>query len=101
MDGILVLDRLDLWVAEQPTKRLYLMLDDNGKEGQSFTYAEFDNAATNIAVMLRSAGVAPGDRVLLVYPPSLDFLVAFIGCLKVSLFYLPLHSMPDALLTIF
>jgi acyl-CoA synthetase (AMP-forming)/AMP-acid ligase II len=94
MDGILVLDRLDRWVAEQPTKRLYLMLDDNGKEGQSFTYAEFDNAATNIAVMLRSAGVAPGDRVLLVYPPSLDFLVAFIGCLKASVIAVPVFP-PD------
>ena len=92
--SILVLERLERWTAAQGSKRLYLMLDDNGKEGLSFTYAEFDAAASNVAVSLRAAGVVPGDRVLLVFPPSLDFLVAFVGCLKASIVAVPVFP-PD------
>ncbi len=36
-----------------------------------------------------SAKVNAGDRVLLVYPPSLDFIVAFIACLRASIVAVP------------
>jgi len=35
-----------------------------------------------------------GDRVLLVYPPSLDFIVAFFGCLKAGMIAVPVFP-PD------
>ncbi len=37
------------------------------------TYGELDETARRIAVLLRSAGVAEGDRVLLLHPPGLGF----------------------------
>ncbi len=38
----------------------------------------------------------PGDRVLLVYPPSLDFIISFIACLKAGLIAVPVFP-PDPL----
>ena len=56
---------------------------------------EFATATDNLAAALRRPkakggfGIGQGDRVLLVYPPSLDFLVAFIACLKACIIAVP------------
>ena len=34
-------------------------------------------------------GISRGDRVLLVYPPSLDFIVAFLACLRAGVIAVP------------
>ncbi len=44
------------------------------------TYGELDRRACAIAAMLQSRQ-SPGDRALLVYPPGLEFIGAFFGCL--------------------
>jgi acyl-CoA synthetase (AMP-forming)/AMP-acid ligase II len=44
------------------------------------TFAALDAAATRLAGLLRSR-VQPGDRILMFYPPGLDFVVAFFGVL--------------------
>lgn len=36
-----------------------------------------------------SLGLTPGERVLLVYPPSLDFMVAFYACVRARLIAVP------------
>ncbi len=52
-----------------------------GKDGQiNLTYAELDRRARAIAARLQDMGFG-GQRVLLVYPPGLDFTAAFFGCL--------------------
>jgi acyl-CoA synthetase (AMP-forming)/AMP-acid ligase II len=47
---------------------------------QRLTYAQLDRRAREIAGLLRASS-APGDRVLLVLPPDLEYLAAFFGCL--------------------
>lgn len=44
------------------------------------TYAELDRRARLIAVVLGKRGLE-GQRVLLPFPPGLDFILAFLGCL--------------------
>jgi acyl-CoA synthetase (AMP-forming)/AMP-acid ligase II len=39
------------------------------------------SGAEGVAYELRNYGVDAGDRVILAYPPSLDFIKEFIGCL--------------------
>lgn len=46
----------------------------------SITYGELDRQARAIATTLASRG-ATGERVLLLYPPGLDFVSAVFGCL--------------------
>jgi acyl-CoA synthetase (AMP-forming)/AMP-acid ligase II len=43
---------------------------------------------------LFSSDLKPGDRILLIYPPSLDFILSFIACLKARLTAVPLFP-PD------
>jgi acyl-CoA synthetase (AMP-forming)/AMP-acid ligase II len=53
------------------------------------TFGALDAAATRLAGLLRSR-VQPGDRILMFYPPGLDFIVAFFGVLYAGAVAVPL-----------
>src|SRR5579872_4821127 len=59
--------------------RVYSFLHDDGRR-ESLTFGELDRRARAIAQRL-SEQVGPGDRVLLLHPPGLDYAIAFYGCL--------------------
>ncbi|WP_133135786.1 aminotransferase class I/II-fold pyridoxal phosphate-dependent enzyme [Legionella rowbothamii] len=73
--------------AEQPHKKIFTYLHPNKPE-QSITYGELDYQAKQIATLLRSFG-NPGDTVLLVYPPGLEFITSFIGCAYAGMIIVP------------
>ena len=57
--------------------------------GERFTYAELDEAARRMGRLLRSSGVAPGDRVAIGLGNSADAVVAIFGALNAgAVFYL-------------
>jgi natural product biosynthesis luciferase-like monooxygenase protein len=60
----------------------------------SLSYEELDGRARSIAVLLKSAGAAKSP-VLLAYPPGLDFIAAFFGCLYAEAIAVPVYP-PDA-----
>jgi acyl-CoA synthetase (AMP-forming)/AMP-acid ligase II len=63
----------------QPDERAYVFLGDRGAEEASITFRQLHDAALTLAARL--TGIArPGDRALLVFPPGLEFLIAFFGC---------------------
>ena len=90
-----LLDRLDKWCKAQPDKILYTFLDDKGKETVKLSYADIDRKTNAIATIMRKSktdggwGIKAKDRVLLVYPPSLDFIVAYIACLRAGVVAVP------------
>ncbi len=53
---------------------------ENFDADETLTFAELDQAARSVAGYLQKNGAA-GQRVLLLYPPVLDFVVGFLGCL--------------------
>jgi amino acid adenylation domain-containing protein len=57
----------------------YTFLGDDGAAA-TVSYAELDRRAGRIAATLTAAGCR-GERVLLLYPPGLDYVAAFFGCL--------------------
>ncbi|KAI5057660.1 hypothetical protein GOP47_0027675 [Adiantum capillus-veneris] len=71
---------------------LYTWLDKEGKETDKLTYAELNSQASIIARYLRMSkhGLSPGDRVILLHPPGLQFIVAFFGCLRARVLPAPL-----------
>lgn len=75
---------LDKLVRERagysPQRVLYTFLKDGEEDELVLTYGELDQRARRIAGWLQSIG-ASGVRVLLFYPPGLDFIAAFFGCL--------------------
>ena len=87
----LLLDRVRRHAAATPEKQALSWLDDHGEVVTSLTYAEIERQSSQLAAHLSSkgCGLAEGDRVLLVYPPSLQFIVAFLGCLKAGLVAVP------------
>lgn len=81
MSRILLTEKLVAYSKSQPNKPLYHWLDDAAAITKLITYEDLLISSQNISHYLLKNGVQPGDRVLLVYPPSLDFVVAFLGCL--------------------
>jgi acyl-CoA synthetase (AMP-forming)/AMP-acid ligase II len=74
----------------QPTQLAYTFLDDGINESGRFTYAELDARASDIAAHL-SKHAKPGDRALLLYPQSLEFIASFLGCLYAGIIAIPAY----------
>src|ERR1700690_3643891 len=87
-----ILERLDRLSDEHPDKVLYSYLDVNGDPIESYTYASFLRRAQAIAGQLRKEGrFAAGDRLLLAYPPGLEMICAFFGCVRAGLTPVPVY----------
>ena len=72
----------------QPDQKAFIFLKDGETEADSLTYQELDRKSRAIAAQLQSLG-ATGDRALLLYPPGLDFIAAFFGCLYAGVVAVP------------
>jgi acyl transferase domain-containing protein/acyl-CoA synthetase (AMP-forming)/AMP-acid ligase II/acyl carrier protein len=83
--------------ATAPQRLAYTFLKDGVHEETAFTYGALDVAACAVAVALLRTQPAPeqGGRVLLLYPPGLDFLAGFFGCIYAGLVPIPAPP-PDA-----
>ena len=85
-----LLEALAHFVAQTPEKVVYRFVDNKGAETSSLTYAQLSTRAGLLAQkLLGDVGVAPADRVLLVYEPSLEFIVAFFACLRAGITAVP------------
>jgi thioester reductase-like protein len=87
-----ILDNLDRLADEHPDKLLYSYLDVNGDPIETYTYASFLRRAQAIAGHLRKEHhFAAGDRLLLAYPPGLEMICAFFGCVRAGLIPVPVY----------
>src|ERR1700689_4725001 len=87
-----ILDQLDRLGNEHPHKPLYSYLDLNGNEIEGYTYASFLHRTKAIASHLRrDHSFAPGDRLLLAYPPGLEMICAFFGCVRAGMIPVPVY----------
>ena len=80
-------------------KALYTWINEEGVMSCQRTYAELHANASCIAHKLltsRKPVIKPGDRVLLVHVPGLDFIDAFFGCLRAKVLPVPVLP-PDPL----
>jgi acyl-CoA synthetase (AMP-forming)/AMP-acid ligase II len=75
--------------TEQPGDRAYAFLAERGREQATLTFAELDRQARALAARLL-ARAHPGDRALLLFPPGLDFIIAFFGCLVAGVLAVPM-----------
>lgn len=71
---------LQLRASEQPDLVAYRFLADGENESDSRTYVDIDARARSIGAELR-LHASPGEPVLLLLPPGLEFVDAFFGCL--------------------
>lgn len=80
-----------LWrTSHQADNRTYTFLVDGDTEEAHLTCGQLDQQARQIAQTLRQTAV-PGDRALLLYPPGLDYIAAFFGCLYAGIIAVPAY----------
>lgn len=79
-----LIDRFDYHVSSQPKKEALTFVNEKLDVIKSYTYDELNAQSDRLAVYLcNELGLVKGDRALLVFPPCLEFIVTFLGCLKV------------------
>jgi acyl-CoA synthetase (AMP-forming)/AMP-acid ligase II len=79
------------WRAQhQPDRLAYRFLTDGETEEVDITYKELDEQAQETAAKLQSAGKT-GDRALLLFPPGLEFIGAYLGCLYGGIIAVPIY----------
>jgi amino acid adenylation domain-containing protein len=77
--------------AERPGQRAFTFLRDGEAPGAELTYTALDRLARAVAAEIQCL-TRPGDRVLLLFPPGLDFIAAFLGCLYAGVVAVPAHA---------
>mgnify|MGYP002819223032 CR=1 FL=1 len=84
-----LLDVFERWRATKPRHRAHTWLDKDGHDKDSYTLQELWTEAGAVAAAIRGVEVA-----ILCYPPGLEFLVAFYGCLFAGVAAAPCYP-PD------
>lgn len=84
-----LVDLLGYRSQNQPDQRAYTFLDGE-TEADQITYRELERQAQAIASQLQSLN-ATGSRALLLYPPGLEFIAAFFGCLYAGVVAVPTY----------
>jgi acyl transferase domain-containing protein/acyl-CoA synthetase (AMP-forming)/AMP-acid ligase II/acyl carrier protein len=74
--------------VSEPDRCLYSFLNENEEESGGLTCFELDRQAREIASLLLQCN-ASGERALLLYPPGLEFIAAFFGCLYAGVVAIP------------
>jgi len=79
------------WRAEhEPHQLAYRFLADGEYDEVVLTYEDLDRRARSIGSLLQSSAKA-GDRALLLFPPGLDFIAAYFGCLYAKIIAVPVY----------
>ena len=74
-----LVDSLRYWTEQTPDSTAFYFSDGESEELR-LSYEGFDRRARAIGAHLVEKGMR-GERVLLLYPPGLDFVTGFMGCL--------------------
>ena len=83
-----LIDLLRRRAADTPDRTVFTFLRDGVTPVQTVTFAELDRRAMETAAWLQPR-FSSGARALLLYPPGIDFVVAFLGCVYAGLVAVP------------
>ncbi|WP_071189193.1 condensation domain-containing protein [Trichormus sp. NMC-1] len=85
-----VVELLRYRCLEQLNTEAFTFLPDGEAQAKSLTYQELDCQSRTIASQLQVLNLT-GQRALLLYPPGLDYLAAFFGCLYAGVVAVPAY----------
>ncbi len=85
-----LVDLLSYRAQHQSDQTAYTFLQDGEIPADKLTYQELDQQARAIASQLQLIN-ATGSRALLLYPPGLEFIAAFFGCLYAGVAAVPAY----------
>src|ERR1041385_1267994 len=81
-------------VQENSERSACIFLSSTDLQQSTLTFSQLDAQARAIAGLLQSVAQR-GDRTLLLYPPGLDFIAAFFGCLYAGIIGVPSYPPRD------
>ncbi len=90
LESATLVELLQARASLQPDRCAFSFLDDGDKTESHLTYAELDRQARAIAAQLQEVSMC-GARALLLYPPGLEFIAAFFGCLYAGVAAIPMY----------
>jgi acyl-CoA synthetase (AMP-forming)/AMP-acid ligase II len=85
-----LLDLLQKRAEEHSDKLAYRFIQDRDDEIVTITYGELDRRARAVGAWLENSS-ARGERALLLYPPGLDYIASFFGCLYAGVTAVPAY----------
>jgi amino acid adenylation domain-containing protein len=85
-----IIDLLQQRALKQPNDVPYMYLKDGETIERTLTYKELDRKARKVASYLQSRA-GRGERAVLLYPPGLEFITAFFGCLYTGVIAIPAY----------
>jgi amino acid adenylation domain-containing protein len=85
-----IVDVLRRRAADTPTRSAYTFLSDSGVVAEEVTFAALDERARAIGGWLQTR-IPREARVLLLYPPGLQYISAFFGCLYAGAIAVPAY----------
>lgn len=83
-----------LLLARRSTSRNGITTLDKRGDTRALSYAEFYQQAAQLCAGLQSAGLRPGDRLVLQLSDALDVMVGFWGCILAGVVPVPLNTAP-------
>lgn len=87
-----ILEKLSENISKHANKTALTFLKSDGSIEQQYTYKELDTESTKLGVwLLSNTSLQKGDRVMLVYPPGLEFIISFLSCLKIGIVAVPVY----------
>jgi acyl-CoA synthetase (AMP-forming)/AMP-acid ligase II/acyl carrier protein len=88
--GATLVDLLRFRALNMPDRIAYRFLEDGEQASITITYGELDQQARAIGARLQQMNAA-GERALLLYPPGLDYIATFFGCLYAGVIAAPAY----------
>jgi acyl-CoA synthetase (AMP-forming)/AMP-acid ligase II len=85
-----LVELLRMRALSRPEGLAYSFLEDGEVEIENVTFGGLDQRARSIGALLQDLK-AEGARVLLLYPPGLDYIAAFFGCLYAGAIAVPIY----------
>src|ERR671931_808641 len=89
-ERLTLVDILRRRAQHEPQVEAYTFLLDGETKKTQITYADLDLQARRIAALLQDR-VASGERVLLLYPPGLEYVAAIFGCFYAGMVAVPAY----------
>jgi acetyl-CoA synthetase len=86
----------DAHLGTSAQERVAMIVEDDQRGTSQVTYRELAERSSRFAQLLRSIGVAAGDRVLIRLPNSIDYATAFFGSLKRGAIAVPTSTLLTA-----
>ncbi|MFL5607735.1 MAG: aminotransferase class I/II-fold pyridoxal phosphate-dependent enzyme, partial [Gemmatimonadaceae bacterium] len=85
-----LVDLLEYRAERQAAHVVFRFINSDGREDGALTFAMLQRRARAIAAHL-AEHVVPGDRVVLLVPPGLEYVAAFFGCLYAGAVAVPAY----------